>query len=331
MRFTLLNTIILILCMNLGYAQNLANMEDISIPADSFLNGQDMIAFYQSGNFTFPVSYDSATDAWTGWAISNKVDTTSASFKNQFSSITGGGAGGSSNYAVSFGGQDFTTFASIPNVLKLEEDAIGKPLKGVQITNGTYPYLSIKNGDGFAKKFGGASGNDPDFFLLTIKAYYNGVIVADSVDFYLADYRSADNTQDYIVDEWTFVDLSILGNVDSLIFILNSTDAGAFGMNTPGYFCLDNLESAVASSTLGSLDQRQLSVYPNPSHDIIKISLEGSKNLEVDIFDLKGQLILHKGNVNSSAVLDIGNLNHGLYLIQVKDGQEIQSKLFQKN
>jgi hypothetical protein len=32
----------------------------------------------------------------------------------------------------------------------------------------TYAALSMRDGDGFAKQFGGASGDDPDYFLLTI-------------------------------------------------------------------------------------------------------------------------------------------------------------------
>ena len=63
----------------------------------------------------------------------------------------------------------------------------------------------------------------------------------DSVDFYLADYRFADNSEDYIVKDWTFVSLEALGDVDSLLFSLTSTDNDSmFGMNTPAYFCMDN-------------------------------------------------------------------------------------------
>jgi len=61
----------------------------------------------------------------------------------------------------------------------------------------------------------------------------------DSVNFYLADYRFADNDSDYIVNSWKYVDLSTLGGVDTYEFDLSSSDTGAFGMNTPAYFCMD--------------------------------------------------------------------------------------------
>jgi hypothetical protein len=61
------------------------------------------------------------------------------------------------------------------------------------------------------------------------------------VEFFLADYRFADNGLDYIVDSWEYVELASLGVVKSLEFGLSSSDAGALGMNTPGYFALDTV------------------------------------------------------------------------------------------
>jgi hypothetical protein len=46
---------------------------------------------------------------------------------------------------------------------------------------------------------------------------------------------------DYIVSQWTTVDLLALGNASRLTFNLDSSDNGPFGMNTPAYFALDNL------------------------------------------------------------------------------------------
>ena len=102
------------------------------------------------------------------------------------------------------------------------------------------PALSMLRGDDFAKQFGGATGDDPDWFLLSVTGYV-GDTAAGSVDFYLADYRFGDNGQDYVVDTWEWVDLTGLGEVDGLGFALSSSDTGEFGMNTPGYFALDHL------------------------------------------------------------------------------------------
>src|SRR5690606_16841503 len=108
------------------------------------------------------------------------------------------------------------------------------------ITNSTYAYESMKQGDAFAKKFGGVGGNDEDWFKVTVHSYFQGM-ASDSLDIYLADFRFADNSKDYIMDTWNFYNTpSYLA--DSLVFIVSSSDTGSFGMNTPAYFCLDNIK-----------------------------------------------------------------------------------------
>lgn len=172
--------------------------------------------------------------SWDGFSYSNTTDTTTAGFGNQYSAIAGSGAGGSSKYGI----------ATVPFTGEWKID-FSSPLSfiggGLQITNTTYAYLSMLNGDSFAKKFGGATGNDADWFKLTIQGW-DGATSLGTVDFYLADYRFADNGLDYIVRDWTTVDLSALGDsVSKLTFSLSSSDNGAFGMNTPAYFALDNI------------------------------------------------------------------------------------------
>ena len=111
------------------------------------------------------------------------------------------------------------------SIINLTGAAANNTVTGMHITNTTYAANSMRDGDAFSKQFGGASGNDQDWFLLTIKGYTAGNETTDSVNFYLADYRFADNSQDYIIKDWQWVDLTSLGNVDSLSFSLNSSKA----------------------------------------------------------------------------------------------------------
>ena len=112
----------------------------------------------------------------------------------------------------------------------------------MSITNTTYAALSMLQGDDFAKKFGGATGDDPDFLRLAIHGRDATGAPTGSVDFFLADFRLSDNSRDYVIDEWIDVDLTGLGaNVKWLEFEMETTDVGMFGANTPLYFALDNL------------------------------------------------------------------------------------------
>ncbi len=113
--------------------------------------------------------------------------------------------------------------------------------QGVYIANAAYTALSMLQGDAIAKKFGGEDGTDPDWLKLTITGYLGDDSIVGSVDFFLADYRFDNSEDDYIISDWTWVDLTSLGTVENLGFTMSSSDVGSFGMNTPSYFCLDGL------------------------------------------------------------------------------------------
>ncbi len=225
-------------------AQTVAGFENLSLPTDSFWNGSDLTGGFASGNAYFTNSYNANWGAWSGFTYSNKKDTATAGSGNQYSAITGSGYGGSANYVVANDYGDAKVYLTV--------GCEGRAVKGFYVTNATYAYYSMKNGDQFAKKFGGPSGTDPDWFRLNVQGWKNGVLKQQKVEFYLADYRSNDSTQDYILKTWAWVDLQPLGSVDSLVFHLESTDtAGGFGMNNPAYFVLDNFTTYEVIAPVG--------------------------------------------------------------------------------
>lgn len=223
-----------------------ADFENLSLPAESYWDGSDLsgtttptnfTTSLLSGDFIFSNVWDTTWGApgyWSeGIVLSSMTDSVTSGAANIYSSRAASGHN-SPTYAVA---KNNTTikFNNAPN---------GTVLTGISITNSTYAANSMRDGDSFGKQFGGPSGDDPDWFLLTIKGLdANGDVTADSVDFYLADYRFADNSQDYIQTMWNHVDLTALGNVYGLNFTLNSSDVGQWGMNTPAFFCLDSLTS----------------------------------------------------------------------------------------
>jgi hypothetical protein len=153
---------------------------------------------------------------------------------NQYSAynLPNGGGDGSANYGVAFNFQLGDAYVLLPD---------GTMPASVRVTNTTYAALSMRDGDMFAKQFGGPDGTDPDFFVLTVHGLDANGVATGSVEFFLADYRFQDPNLNYIVSSWTTVDLTPLGNASSLAFELTSSDIGPFGMNTPAYFAIDNL------------------------------------------------------------------------------------------
>ena len=226
-------------------ADTTADFEDLTFPdGQAYYNGADGAGGFESRGIEFNNSYNSSFGTWTGFSYSKKTDTTTPGFTNQYSAFTGGGADGSPNYGVAFNSARGDARITFPEP---------RVVQSIDVTNTTYAGLSMQNGDAFAKEFGGPTGDDPDYFKLTVFGENGAGETTGSVDFYLADYRFEDNSRDYIVDDWNEIDLTSLGsNVTGLEFALNSTDVGDFGMNTPAYFAVDNVTTAPTPSAAGA-------------------------------------------------------------------------------
>ncbi|MCX5684437.1 MAG: DUF4465 domain-containing protein [Planctomycetota bacterium] len=231
-----------------GTLANEANFDNLALGANSYWDGGPTAGSHPfvSGSATFNNGffYDPyyGMTSWGGWAYSNKSDTTTPDWTNQYSAIPGVAHSGA-NYAIGYidmwDGVIPTVTLATPSVVD-----------SAWFTNTTYAFYSIRDGTSFSKVFG----DDPDpddWFILTITGKDAAGAVTGSVDFPLADYRFAGNAQDYIVSDWTRVDLASLKTVKSLEFTLTSSDSGFFGMNTPSYFAMDSLTVSPEPATLG--------------------------------------------------------------------------------
>ena len=217
---------------------HIVNFEELELESESYWMGEDLKGGFISQNVFFNnefTDWGGGIVSWSGFAYSSMTDDTTAGFSNQFSAFAGGGVRSSSIYGVAY-----VSFSSIPEIVFLDSISGVEPIS-IYITNNTYVALSMRDGDAFAKKFGGETGNDADWFILTVKGIGLNNEVTDSVNVFLADYTSPYNSEDYIIKDWIEVNLLSFGRVKSLSFSLSSSDYGEYGMNTPAYFCLDDL------------------------------------------------------------------------------------------
>jgi hypothetical protein len=197
----------------------------LSLAPNSYWNGSDGTGGFTSRGVYFGNSY---TDfgggyvVWDGWSYSNVNNTTTAGFANQYASYAGTGAGGSANYAL---GYIDLYDGALPSITIPS----GMQVQSAMFTNTTYAGLSMLYGDQYAKQFGLT-----DWFKLTIAGENAAGSTIGLVNFYLAQNGS-------IVNTWQSVDLSSLSAAQTLTFSLTSSDNGAYGMNTPAYFAMDNL------------------------------------------------------------------------------------------
>ncbi len=213
-------------CQKQGEVEDkfVASFEEAAIsPSASesvFQYSVDTTVFLSSGNFTLQQSVAYGGSYVSGAVVSNITTTEFKDYTDANKSVAGGAFAGK-NYIVWY--EDGFT----GNVIKLKTAAV---VPGMYVCNNVYAYNSMTKGDDFA----GEPFKADDFFTLTITGSLNGKAVNAKVDFDLA--RGTD-----IVTAWTYVDLSKLGQVDELQFSMSGSRTGDWGLNTPTYFCIDNL------------------------------------------------------------------------------------------
>ena len=295
--------------------------ESISLSSESFYNGSDGLGDITIGSAVFENTYDSQFSYWNGFSISNVTDNTTSGYGNQYSSFAGGGLN-SANYAVYYPSGKITF-------------PYGAHLESVKITNTTYTGISMRDGDAFSKQFGSVNGadgnpdgtNGEDFLILYIYPLNLQSDTLDTIEVVLADYRFSDNSQDFIVDEWMNVDLStVTEEVHALDFGFASSDMGQWGINTPTYFAMDDLQFTPLGTAGISETENTISLYPNPVKD--ELNIKGFSG-QLRILDLQGREVFSAEHKEFSN-LKLDNLSSGTYQLIISDGLSFSKALFQK-
>lgn len=298
-------------CISINAQQITADFEGLGLAPNSAYSNTNSVS-WQTSNAVFPYLWETQFGGfWSGgFSYTNKYDSATAGSGNLYGVKPLYGVNTSSTYVVA---QDKGTIKlKSPNNL----------LDGFYVTNTTYAFKSMKLGDQFAKKFGGVSGNDPDYFALTVKGYLNGALKTDTVAFYLADFRFANNTQDYIVNTWQYVSTSALGQVDSVKFFLSSSDVSGGFMNTPAFFGMDNFTTSSVLGVTENTFSNGITLYPNPVASVLNLRSQNpaTGNLFVKITNVAGKEV-YSGEFNGSGSVNLQELEKGIYFAEITDGE----------
>ena len=178
-------------------------------------------------SFNSQLSYDDMYKYyyWSGFAISNVKNTTTAGIVNQFGAYTDERM--SENYLVGFMDiyNDGYPTISLTN---------GDTFESIWLCNTTYAAMSIQYGDDFARPFG--AGDHFDLILHGTDAAGNTLEQTVS----LANYPTGGNLD--LIDDWTEVNLRELGFAGDTIWMsLETTNMSEWGANTPMYFAVGGM------------------------------------------------------------------------------------------
>lgn len=179
---------------------------------------------YVEGTLKFPINYSVSESSWgestywSGFAISARTeDSFSGLALGQYNNVVGKAKTGNKFCVVTTYGEEIEVMA--------EKGAI---INYLYYTNSAYTVNCILNDGTFSKKF-----DDTDWLKCTIIGTHLDGTTA-KVEISLAQGTN-------YVNEWQKVDLAALGIVKKLSFEFDGSDKSSYGLNTPAYICLDDI------------------------------------------------------------------------------------------
>ena len=113
-----------------------------------------------------------------------------------------------------------------------------RKLLRMYVANSTYAYVLMRDGNPFGtgQPFGYETG---DWLKIVAYALDENMERIGSAEFYLADFRTADAPG--LLEGWHEFDLGSLPRCQFVEFDMQGSDTGDYGLNTPAYFCFDDL------------------------------------------------------------------------------------------
>nr|WP_319399143.1 DUF4465 domain-containing protein [uncultured Carboxylicivirga sp.] len=279
---------------------------------------QEMSEFY-SGSFKFNNYYFPAYDSWGNFGYSNETSTSYNGLDDQFHSTAGSGANNTETYGV--------VYVAYGNPeIELTNTQEGEQLTGCYLTNTAYAASSMENGDAFA----GDAFTDGDWFKLVINGFDSEGESTGSIDFYLADYRSENAEDHYVLKDWKWVDLSVLGAVQKLTFSISGSRNNAYGLLTPGYVCIDELNESDHATSIRK-NNTEVKIYPNPTRDILNIKMADNNVQRIEVYTIAGRKVMTQLSTSQSLEqINLSRLQQGTYIIRIVSDAGVVTQKVQK-
>ena len=224
-----------------GTASNAATYWSDLVPASAYGNGNGHDTWWDEGNteLTYTPSSTALFPGYGGHALSNYVgnDLSLGYYMYDLQAYNvAGGVNGSNNFCVHFGYLDDSGMGMMSELVYFTfADGVERTIDHMYVTNTTYVFNLLENGDGWMIPSGGVSDNC--WYKIIAYGYNLANQLTDTAEFVLWEHGKG-------IQEWTPWDLSVLGNVARVEFNLVGSDelyASGYGLGAPGYFAYDNV------------------------------------------------------------------------------------------
>ena len=179
---------------------------------------------------------------WDGFTVCKSDYNATGGTDHQWSCIAGGGmnADGSVNpeqpYLLCYWGD----FYGNEGAKLMFDDGNTYSVKGMYVNNTAYAYYCCAD----ANSFGRPLNQEGDFFKLIAHGVDESGAETGTAEIELCGFHNGEFSA---ITEWTWFDMSALGEVSGIFFTMDSSDKGEWGINTPTYFVMDRLTVSTPS------------------------------------------------------------------------------------
>lgn len=217
-----------------------ATFEEIQLDSAESVLHLDSTGTFQSGTYYFMQDVQDYGDYgvyYFGNIVSNKTGHTYDYYADSDKSASGGAYEGNNFnvWTASYVGADFVMLP------------VRSVVPGMYVNNTAWVVDAILNGDGMSIEADSTTGKpfgENDYLTLGIFGIQMDLANDTSYLVGSTSVMLAQGTE--YIHEWTYVDLSVLGQVDVVTFQMLGSKQNTHGMTTPAYFCMDNFGAAAA-------------------------------------------------------------------------------------
>ncbi len=201
------------------------------------------ITYFSTQKFNFSHHAEDVYNSWHGFTVSQATEDKPAIYGYYSNAAKGGLKGQGTTYILAYYNEWW--------LLSGDDDMQSTHIifdgefypREVYLNNSQVGYNDIINGSFTGYKFGDYATADParDHDQFDVRIYGLDEDYEESDDFVTYHLAYYDDETQFVNTKWEKVDLSSLGKVSGLSFVVVSTDQGMYGTNTSTYFALDGL------------------------------------------------------------------------------------------
>lgn len=162
------------------------------------------------------------------------------------------------------------------------------------------------------------------------KTYNNALRVHVTESFHYNYYMDAGGSPMFIIGAninddcyYWFVE-GVKGSV--LQYVASTTDAGSGPSTSKRLSFIKENGSTVFDWVDGS---QNLAVYPNPANGYIKIENNKNQKIEIEVYDLIGNIIFKTQSFEKTTVIDLAKYNKGVYFVKISSAYSTVTKKIQ--